>query len=51
MGTAILEFADPVVLAAESDESMDSRTIAAFDISAQELAALGEAEGIDAGSL
>lgn len=45
----ILEFADSIVLATESDECVNGRTIAAFDISTQELAALGETECINCG--
>lgn len=44
---AILKFADSIVLTTESDECVNGRTVAAFDISAQELAALGEAECIN----
>lgn len=40
---AVLELADAVVLAAERDESVDGRAIAALDVGAQELAALGKA--------
>lgn len=48
-GFAGLEFADAVVLAAEGDEVGYRRRIAAFDVGAEELAALGEAEGVDGG--
>lgn len=44
---AMLKFANSVVLTTESDECVNGRTIAAFDISAQELTALGETECID----
>lgn len=35
------------MLAAESDETADRRDIAPLDVGAEELAALGEAEGVD----
>jgi len=37
------------VLRAESDKVCDGRVIAPLDVSAHELAALGEAEGVDGG--
>lgn len=46
---AILELADTVVLAAEGDEGVDGGVVAALDVGAEELAALGEAEGVDGG--
>lgn len=46
-GRAVLEVANTVVLTSESDEIRDGRVIAALDIGAEELAALGEAEGVD----
>lgn len=44
---AFLELGDAVVLAAEGDEVTDGRVIASFDVGAEELAALREAEGVD----
>lgn len=38
-----------VVLAAEGDEGLHWRGVAALDVPAQELAALGEADGVEAG--
>ena len=46
---AVLEFADAVVLAAEGDEGVYGRVVAALDVGAEELAALGETEGVDGG--
>ena len=37
------------MLAAEGDEVVDGRVIAALDVAAQELAALREAQGVDGG--
>lgn len=41
------ELVDAVVLAAKGDEAADGRIVAALDVAAQELAALGEANGVD----
>lgn len=38
------------MLAAQGDERADGRSVAAFDVAAQELPALGEAQGVDGGS-
>ena len=46
---AVLELADAVVLAAKGHEILHSGRVAAFDIGAEELAALGEAEGVYGG--
>jgi len=37
------------MLRAESHEGADGRSVAALDVAAEELAALGEAEGVDGG--
>ena len=37
------------MLAAEGDEVGDAGAVAALDVGAEELAALGEAEGVDGG--
>lgn len=47
---AVLEFADPVVLATEGNKGMHRGLIAAFNVGAQELSALGEAKGVNGGS-
>lgn len=46
---AVAELGDAVVLAAEGDQTADGREVATLDIAAQELAALGEADGVDGG--
>lgn len=47
----VLEFTNAVVLAAKSDKGTYWRIIAALDIGAQELAALGETKAVDGGGL
>ena len=46
-GRAFLKLADPVVLASKGHEILYPRIVAAFNVRAQELAALGKAEGVD----
>ena len=46
---ALLEGGNAVVLAAEGEQAADGRVVAALDVAAQELAALGEADGVDGG--
>ena len=48
-GTTSLELGYAIVLATEGNEVSDWRIVAAFDVAAEELAALGEAEGVDSG--
>ncbi|KMQ81536.1 hypothetical protein RF55_26039 [Lasius niger] len=49
-GSAGPELGDAIVLAAKGDEAADGGGVAALDVSAEELTALGEAEGVDGGS-
>ena len=44
---AELELADAIMLAAEGDEGGDRRVVAALDIRAEELPALGKPEGVE----
>lgn len=46
-GPALLELGDAVVLAAKGDEVADTGEVAPLNVSAEELAALGEANGVD----
>ena len=46
-GRAVLEFADPVMLAAKCYEICHAGLVAAFNVAAQELAALGKSDGVD----
>ena len=48
---ADLELADAVMLRAKGDKIGNRRLITALDISAHELAALGETEGVDSGGV
>lgn len=49
-GSALSKLRDAIVLAAKGDEAADRRVVAALNVAAQELAALGEADCVYAGS-